>query len=109
VFTIFRKEISEKIPITLGNGIALGLYELMGYRHYPAKGWIHTSGLFGNKKWDGDLYGQISKFGLFIYPDYVYIGVTGFTGINIIKDSWDNCIYYLGFANNVKIGYEIPS
>ena len=64
---------------------------------YPASGWLSTFGLCGEKKWEGDMIGDI-RFGLLDE----YVGVTGFTGIKTITVG-SNDVSYLGFARRVKI------
>ena len=80
----------NKLPVpTMFGMIGIGKteYDLWGGTYYtPAKGWIKTSGLFGNRDWDGELHGDLrSEVGnlLTIY----HIGVIGFNGIKIFTGS----------------------
>jgi hypothetical protein len=95
---------SIRIPLTFGSGISFGIYETMGYRYYPARGWIRTNGAFGEKYWDDGVYGQISEYQWLYYPDTLYVGVKGFKGIKISEGNSVDDYYFLGFANYVNLG-----
>jgi hypothetical protein len=89
---------------TIGGGIALGCsYGWHGYNFHPAKGWFYTFGLFGEKKREGNLFGQIFPF-VFLTNTY-YTGATGFEGVRVYNSMWEQS-YYLGFATCAKIGYS---
>jgi hypothetical protein len=77
------------------------------YVHFPATGWIVTRGLNGYKNFEGLYYGQLNKY--FSVREYRggvtdYIGVTGFTGTQIIKETR---VFYMGGALSVHIG-QLP-
>jgi hypothetical protein len=104
-------------PIKLLSCISLGnLYRVMNFdnsqlsaynngndHYYPFLGHINTIGLNGNKRWEGPLYGAINEvgWGVFGTSSTDYIGVGGFSGINIYlpKDK----VFFLGAALRVKI------
>jgi hypothetical protein len=72
---------------------------------FPATGWIITIGLNGIKSFEGLYYGQFYNYTNFRGEDVVsdYIGATGFTGIQIDKDTY---VFYMGVALRVQIGTE---
>jgi len=89
---------------TIGGGIALGCVSgLHGYDYHPAKGWFNTYGLLGQKKREGNLYGQIFPFE-FLTSTY-FIGAIGFEGVRLYNSLMGQS-FYLGFATYAKIGYN---
>jgi hypothetical protein len=93
------------IPVALGSGIR------DGPNSNYISGWIHTLGLFGVKNWTGELYGKIFVCRSAMGNNKIYFGVTGFTGIKIIRRPLDYYYldyYYLGFAFNVHLGTREP-
>jgi hypothetical protein len=92
-------QLFDKIPEFLGGIIVLGI---QGYSsgNVPAEGWINTRGLNGKQNYIGNFYGQLGKIPVILA--HWYLGITGFTGINILnKETWE--VFYLGFALHVKI------
>jgi hypothetical protein len=76
------------------------------YPHLPATGWIVTRGLNGYKSFEGLYFGQLNNYTSLrgdggLVSDY--IGVTGFTGIQINKGTR---VYYMGDALRAHIGTE---
>lgn len=91
------------IPVSLGSIITLGnTHWEPPYNDVdtPSKGWIRTIGLNGKRSYDGSFYGQLGEVP-FLIAGY-YIGITGFTGVNIRNIKTDK-VFYLGFALHVKI------
>ena len=93
-YSVFR-------PLKIGAYIGLGFNSFEGRLHSPAKGWLHTVGLFGIQNMEGDFYGHIFDF--ISIASFVCIGVIGFTGIKLYKGS--EC-FYLGSALGVRVGPE---
>ena len=84
-------------------------YDGQNKNYIPSKGWVHTNGLNGVVKWEGELYGDIIMENWWISYSYktwkvIYRGVRTFTGLFIDKLGKSPC--YLGHANHVKISYE---
>jgi hypothetical protein len=73
----------------------------------PASGWIHTDGTNGEKSFEGEWFGQLKKLALYVYfgAVYLYLGVTGFIGIQLEKG---DSLFYMGYALKVHIGTERP-
>jgi hypothetical protein len=91
------------IPVSLGSIMTFGTHHSLPpwyYYDYPSEGWIDTRGLNGKQSYNGNFYGQLGRIPV-ILAGY-YIGITGFTGINIL-DTKNNKVFYIGFALNVKI------
>jgi hypothetical protein len=106
---LLRYMFGTPFPLKLGNGIAFGYQCSFSYRNYPANGWIRIQDSNDITKWDDDIYGQISEFDTIIYPLFVYVGVIGFVGIKISKEIFGSeGYYYLGFANYISLGSEVP-
>lgn len=101
-------------PIAFGSRISFGKYGKgsFGWRKTPARGWLHSIGLNGIKKWNGSFYGKIPiPYGLIIslaLQSFFYTGIIGFSGINIQTDQQNNEDFYLGAALWVNIGYDPP-
>ena len=101
-------EFFEKIPNFkyIGTSISFGnFYEQDDYPsevYNPASGWIHTNGLKGEINYTGKWYGQLYKYNYISTFDF-YIGVKGFTGIQI-KNRTSS--YFMGDALKVHIGTE---
>ncbi len=95
------------LTFTLGSGIGLGGFA--GYDSYsPAKGWVYSLGINGQKNWEGPFYGHINEFGFGI-NNIIFIGAIGFKGIRInLPLSSPIQSFYLGFANYVDIDYKKP-
>lgn len=99
-------------PVPLGHVIGIGrTFELPGecVDHHPAKGWVKTVGLNGNKTYEGKLYGQIPLTRIAGQPlDYYYPGVLGFTGIKIRNEYNSDKQFYMGTALMTNIGHQLP-
>lgn len=96
--------VTSRQPVSIGSLISFGYCQHSMYpwgydEYYSSNGWIYTLGLNGKKSYNGDFYGGLSKIWA-IFWDY-YNGITGFTGISIIKP--DNSIFRLGFGLQVNI------
>ncbi len=101
-YNMFRFMYSGYSPFVLASGISFGIESDEFQTNNPAKGWVNTYGLNGQKKWEGSFYGNLFIYVLWLY--YVYVGAIGFKGIRIYLDEY----YYLGSATYVKIDYEKP-
>lgn len=88
-------------PIKLSSIMTFGeLRSLPDYNEwFPAKGWVHTSGLLGIKNWEEKMYGKYKIPVFFGFTSY-YTGVIGFTGIKLSKSTNH---FYLGHAIGVKL------
>jgi hypothetical protein len=95
--------------IPIGHTIGIGrtfTYDGIHTDHHPANGWINTFGLYGNKSYDGKMYGKIPLFLIINGLDYYHPGITGFNGIKIINE-WskkNNEQFYFGTALVTNIG-----
>jgi len=94
--------LDNRFPVSIGSIITFGRY----YQefpnepryYYPSEGSISTFGLNGIKSLNKNFYGSIYPIGI---NSGAYIGIVGFTGINIIK--LDSNVFRLGFALHVKV------
>jgi hypothetical protein len=92
------------LPVAIGSIVELGRTvtapNSKPHWYYPAEGWISTLGTNGRKDYSGSFYGQINTLGPAI--DTYYTGISGFTGIHILREKASK-VFYLGFALNVHI------
>ncbi len=108
-------------PFGLIRRISLGSYDYFDNDTYFASGWLTTVGIFGLKKYEGNIIGAIPIKGTY-YKDTWYLGklrfpgVVGFTGFKIgLIDNTTGSIFegrtffYLGSALWVSISSEPPS
>lgn len=113
IFYNIKELIINGFPINVYRDIAIGssgFYEPGLRKVYfsdYANGWI--SAQYSNDtivNYSGDMFGGIKKLEVFYYSiellgEFNYrVGITGFTGINIIKG---NKLYYMGRANDFAI------
>lgn len=72
----------------------------------PAKGWIYTNGINGQKNWSGDMFGNVAannermNLGIDEYREF-YPGIHGFSGLKINLPQFNS--FYLGFAIEVNV------
>jgi hypothetical protein len=72
----------------------------------PAKGWIYTNGVHGQKNWSGDMFGNVAannermNLGVGVYREF-YPGIRGFSGLKINLPQYNS--FYLGFAVEVNV------
>jgi hypothetical protein len=101
---------SNYIPIALGNVVGIGEASDQG-EYIGSTGWVKSFGLYGNREWNGTLYGRIRKlwivnewnFQMFYLP-----GIIGFSGIKLSSGEYKLNKFYLGSARYVNISSEPP-
>jgi hypothetical protein len=101
-FILCRIGLYSLRPLNLGGGIILGYTKLFEepLEDVPARGWIRTFGLSGQKLFYGSFIGQISSL-------ILHLGVIGFKGIKIYNPIYERH-HFLGFANYVNISKYSP-
>jgi len=73
----------------------------------PAEGKVDSYGVYGYKRFDGKMWGQISAF--FYGFGHLYIGVRGFTGLTIIGENQNvPYVWSMGYARYINIGPDEP-
>jgi hypothetical protein len=82
---------------------------------FPSRGWIWTIGINGIKKWNDKFYGQISTITIpwLVFAekgaeDTFYIGTTFFTGITIVKDEYNDKVFFLGNSFRTSLDIKHP-
>jgi len=102
-------------PLKIFSQIAFG-HSIWVFEHgtdyYPANGWVISFSSVGKTEWDGEsLWGQISVIEpcslVGVIQDYYYIGVKGFSGINIYNSEREEN-FFLGTALQAKLDYKLP-
>ncbi|KYK29043.1 hypothetical protein AYK20_06225 [Thermoplasmatales archaeon SG8-52-1] len=110
IITLLSKYYEKSIISGCELGLGLSTFEYYtGYQIFPpSTGWIYTNGVNGKKSIEGEIYGHLSVFHI-LYPNFIdiYIGVKGFSGIKIERET--NETYYMGYASKVKVGSEVPN
>jgi len=94
-------------PLQIGTTIYYGLtsYDFSnGWREWSATGLLRTTGLLGNKSWNGTFYGYLPIPTGFFGTTYLP-GINGFIGLRIRSNSLN---YYFGSALWVQMTTEPP-
>jgi len=85
-------------PIRLFSTIELGVGDS------PASGQLYTTGIAGQKNWNGSFFGGVLPRHRSIFGEIFYPGIIGFTGFSISGGIVvDSTSYYIGSALRVKI------
>ena len=89
-------------PFWVNSMIGIGGIVPETQERVPARGWIYTYGLLGEKKWEGSVIGGFPLAMVFEFS--FLLGVIGFTGIKIRTSDIDLLRnFFIGFALGVNI------